>query len=129
MTLHDHLVTTSGRILVVDDHQDNVELLILTLFRTADETEESAVVRFLAPVLEAVEREASNGVFTTDASWSTSFRRLQQFGLLLKKTDLKAKELRVLLRIRAVQARLLEKLKLPASFQRKLDAAYVAAGG
>lgn len=103
---------------------DCIELLLVTLFRTVDETKEAAVVRFVSPLLQAVE-----SVTALDAAWATSFRRLQQFGLLVKKTEMKAKELDVLLRAEDVQARLLEKLKLTPGSQSKIDASYVDTDG
>lgn len=108
---------------------DCIELLVDTLYRTLDEANEAAIVRFMTPVLDAVEREAEAGGFAVDASWTTSFRRLQQFGLLLRKTDLKAKELSVLFRVNDVRNKLLEKLKLAAPFQSRIDASYADANG
>ncbi|MFW2373134.1 MAG: hemopexin repeat-containing protein [Gammaproteobacteria bacterium] len=103
---------------------DVIEILCITLFRTSDETEQMATVRFMSPVMEAIDREVDTGVLVFDASLITSFRRLLQFSLLVLKTELKARELEVLFYIKGIQDALPEKLKLPASFRQKIDVMY-----
>lgn len=103
---------------------DIVKLLCTTIFRTADETREMATVRFMTPLMEAFERETAGGELVFDASFVTSFRRLQQFSLLVSKAELKARELEVLFFVKDVQNSLPEKLKLPAPFTQYIDAMY-----
>jgi len=100
---------------------DVITVLVHNLFRTADETSEMAVVRFMAPVLDAIENEASGGSLIFEASLITSFRRMQQFALLVSKTELKGKELEVLFEVKKIQASLPEKIKLPPEFYGKVD--------
>ena len=101
---------------------DIVKILCITLFRTADESEQMATVRFMSPVMEAFDRVEMGSELVFDASLLTSFRRLLQFSLLVSKTDLRARELEVLFYIKDVQKSLPEKLKLPAPFSQKIDA-------
>lgn len=103
---------------------DIVRILCTTVFRTPDETEEMATVRFMTPLMEAFEKEAAGSELVFDASFTTSFRRLQQFSLLVSKTGLKARELEALFFVKDVQNSLPEKLRLPAAFTQKIDALY-----
>lgn len=103
---------------------DIVRILCATVFRTTDETQEMATVRFMTPLMEAFEKEAAGNELAFDASFTTSFRRLQQFGLLVSKAGLKARELDVLFVVKDVQNSLPEKLRLPAAFTQKIDAIY-----
>ncbi|MFV2059529.1 MAG: hemopexin repeat-containing protein [Gammaproteobacteria bacterium] len=103
---------------------DSIKILCTTVFRTSDETEQMATVRFMAPVLDAFDYEVITGTLKFHASLVTSYRRLLQFSLLAVKTDLQAQELEVLFYIEEVQNNLPEKLKLPAPFNQKIDAMY-----
>jgi len=102
-----------------------VEILLNTLFRTTDETEEMSIVRFMAPLFDGITHEELTGTLKFNASLVTSFRRMLQFALLVSKCDLNGKELDVLFDIKKVQNSLPEKIKLPTEFKDKIDSMYI----
>ena len=110
--------------IALDQRPDILKILLVTLFTTIDETEQMATVRFIEPIMAAVDEEISSGELKFNASLVTSFRRLLRFNLLVTKTGLRARELAVLLHVEDVQDALLEKLKLPAPFNNRIDAIY-----
>lgn len=103
---------------------DIAKILSTTVFRTSGEAGDMATVRFMTPVIEAVEREKTTGKLILDPSLVSSFRRLQQFGLLASKSELSAREIETLFLVKDLQNALPEKLKLPADFVEGMDAVY-----
>ncbi|MCP4934105.1 MAG: hypothetical protein GY927_07825, partial [bacterium] len=103
---------------------DLVKLIGDLVFKTPDESAQAVVTHFMQPILKAVDPQA-----TKDAALMTSFRRLQQLLLLVAKAGLSSPEAAALFANQQTADKLPEKLKLPAGFPLKVDAAYQATNG